>query len=111
MIFGRLELMLTKDPTLREGSLIDPKSKSFPVHRDASGFAYILNSSDLYLLEYADEMRDIGIDSFGIDVRRRSAGLCRLLVKALESGGESYKRDIERSCGSITTGHYLRGVL
>ncbi len=111
MVFGRLELMVTKDRTLEEGTLIDERGKKFPVNRDRFGYGHILNSSDLFLLDFLDELEGMGIDSFGIDLRRRSAELCTLVAKAFFERDLETKPLIKKKCGSITAGHYLRGVL
>jgi len=110
MVFGRIELMVTKDPTLEEGLLIDQKRKRFPVYLDRFGFTHILNSSDLFLLDFLDELENFGIDSFGIDVRRRSPELSEIVAKAFHERDSSKKETIRKKCGSITAGHYLRGV-
>lgn len=108
--FGRVELMVSKDPTIREGTLVDPQGMRFPVYRDASGYAHILNSSDLFLLEYLDEAEGMGIDSVGLDLRRKSPDLAELVAKAFADRDLTKKSAIKRRCGAITTGHYLKGV-
>lgn len=111
LVFGRIELMITKDPTLEEGTLIDSRGKKFPVYRDNFGYAHILNSSDLFLLDYMKDVESMGIESYGIDLRRRSAELSELVAKAFYEGDESMKEEIRERCGSITAGHFLRGVI
>jgi putative protease len=111
MVFGRIELMVTKDPTLEEGTLIDSRGKKFPVYRDNSGYAHILNSSDLLLLDNMEVVESMGIESYGIDLRRRSAELSELVAKAFYEGNGSLKDEIRERCGSITAGHFLRGVI
>ncbi len=111
MVFGRIELMISRDPTLNEGMLVDQKRKKFPVYRDRFGFAHILNSSDLFLLDFLDELEEIGINSFGIDLRRRNSELCEIVSKAYYERDISKKKPIHTKCGAITAGHYLRGVV
>jgi putative protease len=111
MVFGRLELMVTRDLTLCEGLLVDQKGKRFPVYRDRFGFAHILNSSDLFLLDFLGEIEAMGINSFGIDLRRRSAELSAIVARVFHEGDLSKKKVIKKKCGSITAGHYLRGVM
>ncbi|MDD1768067.1 MAG: U32 family peptidase [Methanomassiliicoccales archaeon] len=111
MAFGRIELMVTKDPALAEGTLIDIRGKKFPVYRDNFGYAHILNSSDLFLLDHVGDIESMGIDSFGIDLRRRNAELSELVGRAFYEGDQTAKEDIRKRCGSITAGHFLRGVL
>jgi len=111
LVFGRIELMVAKDPTLEEGTLVDDRGKKFPVYRDNFGYVHILNSSDLFLLDYMEDFEGMGIESYGIDLRRRSAELSELVAKTFFEGDESMKEDIRKRCGSITAGHYLRGVV
>jgi putative protease len=110
MVFGRVELMVSRDPTIKEGTLIDEKGAHFPVYRDSTGYAHILNSADLLLLDYLQEMEDMGVDSFGLDLRRKSAEFAGLVAKAFADRDIGRKSAIKRRCGAITAGHYLRGV-
>lgn len=111
MVFGRTELMLTRDPHLRSGYIKDEKGYSFPVYRDRNGYAHILNSSDLMLINYIDDLERSGVDSFGIDLRKRPAELAELVAKAFFEREQSYTPEIKEMCGGIlNTGHYLRGV-
>jgi putative protease len=111
MVFGRIELMISRDPLLREGTLIDRKGKRFPVYRDRFGFIHILNSSDLFLLDYLDDLENMDINSFGIDLRRRDPVLSELVAKAFYQRDLSQKAAIKKMCNSITARHYLRGVI
>jgi len=81
------------------------------VYRDNFGYAHILNSSDLFLLDHVGDIESMGIDSFGIDLRRRNAELSELVGRAFYEGDQTTKEDIRKRCGSITAGHFLRGVL
>ena len=110
LVFGRVELMVTKDPTIRQGTLVDPQGMRFPVYRDATGYAHVLNSSDLFLLEFLGEIERMGIESVGIDLRRKSPDLAGMVAKAFHDRDISKKSAIKRKCGSITTGHFLKGV-
>lgn len=111
LAFGKIELMVTKDPTIPEGMLIDELGKRFEVYRDTLGLAHILNSADLLLLDYIDEFSEMGIESIGIDLRRRDAELCELVAKAFFEKRLELKDEIKKRCKSVTHGHYLRGVL
>ncbi|MDH7508015.1 MAG: peptidase U32 family protein [Methanomassiliicoccales archaeon] len=111
LAFGKIELMVTKDPTIPEGILVDERGKKFEVYRDNHGLTHILNSDDLILLDYLDEITEIGIDSIGIDLRRRDSELCELIGRAFYEKRVELKDEIKRRCKSITHGHYLRGVL
>lgn len=111
MAFGRIELMVTRDPHLKNGSIKDDKGYSFPVYRDRTGFAHILNSSDLMLVNYLSDLEKAGVDSFGIDLRKRPAELASLVCKAFAERDLQYNEEIRRLCGgTLNTGHYLRGV-
>jgi putative protease len=110
MVFGRIELMITRNSFLKGDVLIDQKGKSFPLYRDKLGYSHILNSADLFLLDFLDEMESIGINSFGIDLRRRNTNLSKIVAKAFYERNLKKKKLIKKICGLITAGHYLRGV-
>ena len=111
MVFGRTELMLTRDPHLKSGYIKDEKGYTFPVYRDRNGYAHILNSSDLMLLNYVDDLERAGVDSFGIDLRKRPAELAEKVAKAFREKDQSLIPEIKEMCGGIlNTGHYSRGV-
>jgi putative protease len=110
MTFGRIELMVSRDPSLEEGTLVDEKKIKFPVYRDRFGFVHILNSADLFLLDYLDDLDDMGINSFGIDLRKREPELSEIVAKAFRKRDLSKKAIIKKKCRSITARHYLRGV-
>lgn len=110
MAFGRVELMVTRDRSLAEGMLRDSQGRAFPVHRDRHGFTHVLNSADLVLLEFAEELGEMGVDSLALDLRRKSPELAAIVAKAFRERDVSKKSAIKRRCGAITTGHYLRGV-
>ncbi len=111
MVFGQIEVMVSRDPTLAEGLLIDRKRKRFPVYRDRFGLVHILNSSDLCLLDYLGDLEALGIDSLGIDLRRREPALAALVAHAFSTRDRGSKAAIRKQCGAITASHYLRGVL
>ena len=110
MAFGRTELMCTRDPSLEKGMLEDEKGYRFPTYRDNGGTARILNSSDLFLLPYLQQFGKMGIDSVGIDVRKRPEKLANLVARAFADNDVSQKDNIEKYCGSLTTGAYNRGT-
>ena len=111
MVFGRIELMLSRDPHLKNGSIKDEKGYVFPVYRDRLDYGHILNSSDLMLFDVRKELERYGIQSFGIDVRKRPAQLAELVGKAFRTGSETDIPKIRQMCGgTFNTGHYLRGV-
>ena len=110
MVFGRTELMCTRDKGIKAGMLKDELEHSFPVYRDSFGLAHILNSSDLLLLQYLGELGTIGADSFGIDLRKRPVSLAKTVAEAYKNKDIGKKGKITEMCGSINYGHYLRGV-
>ena len=110
MVFGRIELMISRDSSLQEGILIDQKKIKFPIYIDRFGLTHILNSADLFLLDYLDDLENMGVDSFGIDLRRRDPELSEIVAKSFYERDLSKKAIIKKKCKSITARHYLRGV-
>lgn len=111
MVFGRQEIMLTRDPIMTNGLLEDQKEYKFPVYGDDDGTFRILNSADLILFDYLDDLQSMGIDSFGIDLRKRPERLAKLVAETFAKRDGSKKGRIVEMCGSVTTGHYNRGVI
>ncbi|MDR0778882.1 MAG: U32 family peptidase [Methanomassiliicoccaceae archaeon] len=110
MVFGRIELMVTRDPDMKSCELTDERDYSFPVYRDDRGLSHILNSADLLLIERMGELESMGIDSFGIDLRKRPTELASKVAEAFFRRDKNKKNDIVKICGDITYGHYARGV-
>ncbi|HPR98725.1 MAG TPA: U32 family peptidase [Methanomassiliicoccales archaeon] len=110
MAFGRLELMLSRDPTLPEGTLVDDRGVRYPVHRDPEGFVHILHSTDLLMLDKVPELRTMGVDSLGIDVRRRHPDLAAFVGKSFKELDMANLEELRRKCGRSSLGHYRKGV-
>ena len=110
MVFGRAELMVTKDPCIKEGSLIDEMGARFQVYRDHQGYAHILNSADTFLLDHMVELERIGVDSLGLDVRRRHPDLAGLAAEVFSQRDLRRKSALRKKCGPITSAHFERGV-
>ena len=110
MVFGRTELMVTRDPTLEEGSLVDGKGYRFPINKDRAGMAHILNSADTVLLEHLGDLDAMGIESHGIDLRRRPADLSRSVMEIFSERDMDRRREVRKLCGKVTYGHFNRGV-
>ncbi|MBE6527444.1 MAG: peptidase [Thermoplasmata archaeon] len=110
MAFGRIELMCTRDPSMTNGEIVDEKGYRFPTYRDNGGTARILNSSDLFLLPYLQQLGKIGVDSVGIDLRKRPEGLAKLVARAFAENDVSAKDNISGMCGGLNTGAYNRGT-
>ena len=110
MVFGRTELMCTRDPGLKNGILEDEKGYRFPVYRDCHGLAHVLNSTDLMLLPYLRQLGSFGIDSVGIDVRKRPERIAAAVAKAFAGNNVKAKLDLTGLCGGINYGAYLRGT-
>jgi len=110
MVFGRIELMATRDPEMNNCTLTDERDYQFPVYKDSNGISHILNSSDLLLIDRLEELSSFGIDSFGIDVRKRPADIAKKVAVAFFNNDRSKKDELKELCGGITYGHYSRGV-
>ncbi len=110
MVFGRTELMVARDPTLDEGSLVDGKGYRFPINKDRGGMVHILNSADTVLLEHLGDLDAMGIESHGIDLRRRPADLSRSVMEIFSERDMDRRRELRKLCGKVTYGHYNRGV-
>ena len=110
LVFGRVELMVTKDPSIHQGTLVDERGAAFPVYRDRAEYAHILNSADLFLLDFLEEIEGLGVDSLGLDLRKKNAELAAMVAKAFQERDIKKKGAIKRKVGAITSGHYLRGV-
>lgn len=110
MAFGRLELMLSRDPTLPEGTLVDDRGVRYPVHRDPEGFVHILHSTDLLMLDKVPELRAMGVDSLGIDVRRRHPDLAAFVGRSFKDLDLANLEELRRKCGRSSLGHYRKGV-
>ncbi len=110
MVFGRQELMCTRDPAIENGTLIDEKSFRFPVYKDRRGLSHILNSSDLMLLPYLKELGRYGIESVGIDVRKRPENIARRVAEIYSANDVKGKSELQQMCGGLNYGAYLRGT-
>ncbi|MBO4798566.1 MAG: U32 family peptidase, partial [Candidatus Methanomethylophilaceae archaeon] len=108
MVFGRMELMVTRDPGMDNCVLKDEKDISFPVYRDRYGYSRILNSADLNLIGNIGELGRMGVDSVGFDLRKRPPALARAVCEACVSPASESK--LEEICGGFTRGLYQRGV-
>lgn len=110
MVFGRTELMCTRDPNMGNGIMTDEKEFQFPVYKDAQKLSHFLNSSDLLLLPYLKELQHIGIDSLGIDLRKRPSELVKTVSEAYANNDVSRKGKITEMCGAVNYGSYLHGA-
>ncbi|MCG7844151.1 MAG: U32 family peptidase, partial [Methanomassiliicoccales archaeon] len=110
MAFGRLELMLSRDPTLPEGTLVNDRGIRYPVHRDHEGFVHILHSTDLLMLDKVQELGVMGVDSLGIDVRRRHPDLAAFVAMSFRKVDLGVMEEMRRKCGRSSLGHYRKGV-
>jgi putative protease len=110
LAFGKVELMVTKDTSIKEGWLMDHLEKRFQIYRDLEGYTHILNSSDLFLLDFLPELEDMGVDSFGLDLRRRHPDLAEMAAKVYYDRDLDSKAALKKKCGPITSAHYQNGV-
>ncbi|OPY32017.1 MAG: Peptidase family U32 [Methanomassiliicoccales archaeon PtaU1.Bin124] len=108
--YGRVELMVSKDPCLIEGFLLDERGKRFQVYRDSHGLVHILNSSVTFLLDHLEEMEEMGVDSFGIDVRRHHPDLAKLVAEVYAGRDLNNKAALRKKCGAFTAAHFQDGV-
>ncbi|MBR2254708.1 MAG: U32 family peptidase [Candidatus Methanomethylophilaceae archaeon] len=111
MAFGRTELMYSRDPSLQNGAIVDELGASFPVYRDKRGFAHILNSIDLCLIDLIPELMGSGVASVGLDLRKRPHQMVAAVGEAcLDPTGGSLDHLVELCGGRVTKGLYVRGV-
>jgi putative protease len=110
MVFGRPEIMLSRDPTLPEGTLVSEEGARYPMYRDGDGLLHILHHSDLLLLGKVPELRTMGVDSLGLDLRRRHPDLATLVAKAFREADIASLPTLKRKCGRSGLGHYRKGV-
>ncbi|MCQ2079887.1 MAG: U32 family peptidase [archaeon] len=110
MVYGRQELMCTRDPAMHNGTLIDEKAFRFPVYKDSRGLSHILNSSDTMLLPYLKELGRMGVESVGIDVRKRPENIVRKVAEIYANNDLKSKFDLQEMCGGLNYGAYLRGT-
>ena len=111
MAFGRTELMLTRDPGMDSCTLSDERGASFPVYKDKRGYSHILNSVDLYLVDSIQDLREMGISSVGLDLRKRPPALAKAVGEMCLRPDRAKRERITEMCGSsFTRGLYQRGV-
>lgn len=110
MVFGRTELMYSRDPGIASGAIVDEKEAAFPVYRDKRGYAHILNSVDLFLLDSAEELGGSGVMSMGIDLRKRPPVLAKAVGQYIRKPDPKLRAKLEEMCGGFTYGLYRRGL-
>ncbi len=111
MAFGRTELMYSRDPGMGSGSITDETGASFPVYTDSRGFARVLNSVDLFLLDSIDELGGSGVSSIGIDVRKRPPALAKAVGMYSRKQDPALRDKIQEMCGGgFTQTLYKRGL-
>ena len=62
------------------------------------------------LLPYLRQLGSFGIDSAGIDVRKRPERIAAAVAKAFAEDDVPAKKDLAGICGGINYGAYLRGT-
>jgi putative protease len=111
MVFGRTELMVTRDPGMESCTLKDETEAKFPVYKDKRGYSHILNSVDLYLVDSLLDLKKMGITSAGIDLRKRPPALAKAVGEmCFEPSKSGRERLVEMVGGATTRGLYQRGV-
>jgi putative protease len=56
------------------------------------------------------ELRTMGVDSLGLDLRRRHPDLATLVAKAFREADIASLPTLKRKCGRSGLGHYRTGV-
>lgn len=111
MVFGRTELMYSRDPGMEGGSMTDEDGRTFPVYTDSRGFARILNSQDLFLLDSIGELGGSGVSSVGIDLRKRPVSLAKAVgVYSRRPDPELREKILQMCGGSFSDILYRRGL-
>jgi collagenase-like PrtC family protease len=95
---------------LPEGTLVSDNGIRYPVHRDQEGFVHILHSTDTLMLDKVPELAMMGVDSLGIDVRRRHPDLAAYVAKAFKDVDLGVMEEMRRKLGRSSLGHYRKGV-
>ncbi|MCK5332552.1 U32 family peptidase [Candidatus Parcubacteria bacterium] len=104
-----------------EYSLVEKNRSNdyIPVEQDGNG-TYLLNSKDLCLIEYLDELKDAGITSFKIEGRAKSVYYLSQIVKSYRQAldiktGDSEKKKkiqkIKKEIGKLVSRTYTTGFL
>lgn len=96
----------------RDICLKDEKGFVFPVRTDTHGRTYILNSRDLCMLEYVQELIRAGVNSMRMEAGTYDARTTEKITQAYREAID--KSSVYRKCSDLfehTTGHYFRGVL
>lgn len=111
MAFGRTELTITRDPAMGGCTLVDDKEAAFPVYQDKRGYAHVLNSVDLNLLDLLPELRRSGVVSVGLDLRKRPPALVKAVGEVCTDPTPRKREKLLEMCGGTATqGLYRRGV-
>lgn len=66
--------------------------QSYPIVEDAQG-TYILNAQDLCMIEYIDKLAQIGVSSFKIEGRAKSAYYVAVITNAYRQAVDHYHRN------------------
>ena len=111
MAFGRIEVMYTREPSLKEGIITDENGRTFHVYKDTRGFTRVQNSSDADLLDNIDELGGYGVSSIGLDLRNRSPELIQAVGDMCRNPDQEKHDLIFDLCGRRTTqAMWVRGV-
>ncbi|MFH2105178.1 MAG: U32 family peptidase C-terminal domain-containing protein [Parcubacteria group bacterium] len=83
-----------------------------PVEQDQHG-TYIMNSQDLCLIEYLDELREAGVSSFKIEGRTKSIYYVANVVKAYRQALDKARpiSELRQELDKITNRGYTKGFL
>lgn len=75
-------------------NLVEEKrpNEYYPIYEDDGG-TYIFNSKDLCMIEYLDELINVGVNSFKIEGRMKTAYYTAVVVKAYREALDDYLSD------------------
>jgi putative protease len=104
---------LFSDKRPEEIFLKDEKGYEFPVKSDKHNRTYIMNSRELYMLDYVPDVVKAGVSCLRIEARTYDPKMTGKITKdyreAIDDAVSGKKS--EKSCtGAYTNGHYFRGV-
>ncbi len=117
MVYGRYELMMLKYcpisahfgcgscPARNDTVLTDRRGFEFPVFKDDECYVKILNGKKLHLIEYVDELYDMGVNNLLLDFTTETAAEVEVVSEIYfrKSGGKKIE--------NVTYGHFQEGVL
>ncbi len=117
MVYGRYELMMLKYcpisahfgcgscPARNDTVLTDRRNFEFPVFKDDECYVKILNGKKLHLIEYLDELYDMGVNNLLLDFTDETA------AEVEEVSAIYFRKSGGKKLENVTYGHFKEGVL